>query len=112
MLDVHIAPLIGALVISNTAWNKISPEDRTAMTTAAQALEKRVLAEAPAQDAESVKQMQARGLQVITLDPKAAAEFRAAASQINTTMRGTMLPADIYDAALQERDAYRKAHGK
>jgi TRAP-type transport system periplasmic protein len=112
MLDVHIAPLIGGLVVSNAAWNKISPEDRATMTTAAQALEKRVLAEAPAQDAESVKQMQARGLQVITLDPKAAAEFRSAASQINTTMRGTMVPADIYDAALQERDAYRKAHGK
>ena len=32
--------------------------------------------------------MTQRGLQVITLDPKAAAEFRAAADQLVTTMRG------------------------
>jgi len=64
------------------------------------------------QDAASIKQMQARGLQVITLDPKAAAEFRSAASELVKTMRGGMVPADIYDAALQARDAYRKSRGK
>jgi len=25
-----------------------------------------------------------------------------------TTMRGTLVPADVYDMALRERDAYRK----
>jgi TRAP-type C4-dicarboxylate transport system substrate-binding protein len=79
---------------------------------AAQALEQRVRTEAPIQDAESIKQMQARGLQVITLDPKAAAEFRAAATEVTATMRGSMVPADIYDAAVQERNAFRKSHGR
>jgi TRAP-type C4-dicarboxylate transport system substrate-binding protein len=112
MLDVHIAPLTAALIISNSAWNKISVEDRAKMTEAAKALETRVRAEAPAQDAESVKSMAARGLQVISLDPKAAAEFRAAASQLTTTMRGSMVPADVFDQAVQARDAYRKSKGK
>jgi TRAP-type C4-dicarboxylate transport system substrate-binding protein len=112
MLDVHIAPLASALLISNTAWNKISAEDRVKVSAAAEALEARVRAEAPAQDAESIKQMSARGLQVITLDQKAAAEFRAAATQLNTTMRGTMVPPDVYDMAVQERDAVRKSKGK
>ena len=26
MLDVHVAPLYGALVVTNEAWNKISAE--------------------------------------------------------------------------------------
>ncbi len=112
MLDVHIAPLVAGLIVTNTAWNRITPDDRTKLTAAAQALEQRVRAEAPVQDAESIKQMQARGLQVITLDPKAAAEFRAAATELTTTMRGSMVPADIYDAAVQERDAFRKSHGQ
>ncbi len=112
MLDVHIAPLASALIISNSAWNKIAPEDRAKVAAAAQALETRVRAEAPAQDAESIKQMAARGLQVITLDQKAAAEFRAAAGQLSATMRGSMVPIDIYDVAVQERDAVRKAKGK
>ncbi len=112
MLDLHIAPLTGAMIISNTAWNGISAEDKPKVTAAAQAMEKRVRAEAPAQDAESVKQMVARGLQVITLDPKAAAEFRTAATQLVSTMRGSMVPADVFDMAVQERDALRKSKGK
>jgi TRAP-type C4-dicarboxylate transport system substrate-binding protein len=112
MLDLHIAPLVGAMIISNSAWNKIGAEDRPKVMAAAQAMETRVRTEAPAQDAESVKQMVARGLQVITLDPKAAAEFRAAATQLTATMRGTMVPADVYDMAAQERDAFRKSKGK
>jgi TRAP-type C4-dicarboxylate transport system substrate-binding protein len=112
MLDVHIAPLTGALIMSNAAWNKISAEDRVKVMAAAQALEKRVRAEAPVQDAESVKQMTARGLQVTTLDPKSAAEFRTAANQLQTTMRGVMVPNDIYDQAIQTRDAFRKTRGK
>lgn len=112
MLDLHIAPLTGAMIISNAAWNRISAEDRPKVTAAAQALEARVRAEAPAQDAESVKQMAARGLQVITLDPKAAAEFRTAANQLVSTMRGSMVPADVFDMAVQERDALRKSKGK
>lgn len=112
MLDLHIAPLSGALVMSTTAWNKISPEDRVKVAAAAQALEKRVRAEAPAQDAESVKQMTARGLQATKLDPRAAAEFRAAATELVRTMRGAIVPADVYDTAVQARDAYRKSKGK
>ncbi len=112
MLDLHIAPLVGAMIMSNTAWNKISAEDKPKVTAAAQTMETRVRSEAPAQDAESVKQMVARGLQVITLDPKAAAEFRSAATQLTQSMRGSMVPADIYDMAVQERDAVRKSKGK
>ena len=112
MLDLHIAPLVGAMIMSNTAWNKISAEDKPKVAAAAEALEKRVHAEAPAQDAESVKQMVARGLQVITLDAKAATEFRTAATTLNQSMRGSMVPPDIYDIAVQERDAVRKSKGK
>jgi TRAP-type C4-dicarboxylate transport system substrate-binding protein len=112
MLDAHIAPLTGALIMSNAAWNKITPDDRTKIMAAAQALEKRVRAEAPAQDAESVKQMTARGLQVTTLDPKAAAEFRAAANQLIGTMRGSMVPPDVYDQAVQARDELRKSKAR
>jgi TRAP-type C4-dicarboxylate transport system substrate-binding protein len=113
MLDVHIAPLTAALLISNSAWNRISREDQFKVTAAAQALEKRVRAEAPKQDADSVQSMVTKGgLQVITLEPKAAAEFRAAATQLATTMRGSMVPNDVYDLAVQARDAFRKSKGR
>lgn len=112
MLDLHIVPLTGAMIVSNGAWNRIPPEDRAAVIAAAQVLEKRVRAEAPALDADSVKQMAARGLQVTTLDAKGTAEFRTAANQFLSSMRGAMVPADVFDMAVQERDAFRKSKGR
>jgi TRAP-type transport system periplasmic protein len=112
MLELHIAPLVGATVISLDAWHRISPADQATMTAAAEAMEARIRVDAPKQDAESVAAMKARGLQVIALDAKAAAAFRAAAGQLSTTMRGGMVPADIYDMAVQARDAFRKSKGR
>ena len=112
MLDIRIAPFTGALVISTAAWNRLSPEDRDKMTAAAQAFENRIRIDAPSTDAASIKAMQARGLTVVPLDAAAAAEFRTAGSELSKTMRGNMVPADIYDTAVQARDAFRKSKGK
>lgn len=112
MLDLHIAPLPGALIIANSAWNKISPEDRIKVTAAAKVFEARVRAETPAQDAEAVKVMTAAGLQVITLDAAAKAEFRAAANQLLSTLNESMVPKDVLTLATEERNAFRKAKGK
>ena len=112
MLDLRIAPLTAAMLVSNSAWNKISAEDKATVTAAAVELEKTVRARTPAQDSESVAAMTKYGLQLLKLDPKAEAEFRSAATELVKTMRGGMVPADIYDAAVQERDAFRKTKGK
>lgn len=112
MLQIHVAPLVGATIISNETWNKISAEDRAKMTEAAAAMETRIRADAPRQDADSITAMTGRGLEVIKLDAKAAAEFRAAAGQLASTMRGNMVPADVYDLAVKERDAFRKSKGR
>ena len=112
MLDVHAAPFVGATIISNDAWNKISADDQAKVMAAAKTMETRIRAEGPKQDADSITQMQARGLEVIKLDPKANAEFRAAATKLLGSMRGNMVPADVYDMAVAARDAYRKTKGK
>ena len=112
MLDIRLAPLLGGLVMTNTAWSKISADDRAKIMDAAKAFEKRTDSEAPAQDASSVKTMASRGLTVTALDAKAVAEFRTAAERLTSSSRGTMVPADIFDQAVQERDAFRKTKGK
>ena len=112
MLDVRLAPFLGAIVITNNAWNKISAEDRVKLTDAAKAFEARMNKEAPGLDASSVTTMAQRGMTVTKLDPKTLAEFRTAAEKLVSASRGTMVPADIFDQAVQERDAYRKTKGK
>ena len=108
MLDVRFAPLYGAVILTNEAWNKIEANDRPIVMAAAKNIEKRLLGEAPKLDADSIATMKSRGLQVTTIDPKTMASFRAEAEGFVKTMRGQMVPADVYDAAVRERDAFRK----
>jgi TRAP-type transport system periplasmic protein len=112
MLDVRLAPLLGGIIVSNTAWNRVSADDRTKLMAAAKAFEDRMNKEAPAQDDTSVQTMVTRGLTVTKLDPKAAAEFKAAAARLLDSARGTMVPEDVFNQAIQERDAFRKTKGK
>lgn len=109
MLDVRLAPLVGATVMTDAAWNKISPDDRAKMLAAASAMEQQVNAQAPGLDAKSIAAMKAAGLQVVTLDAKAVAEFRRAAEGLGATQRGAMIPSEVYDLAVSEREAFRKA---
>jgi len=108
MLDVRLAPLLGGIVVTNTAWNRVSADDRIKLVEAAKAFEKRMNSDAPAQDAGAVKAMTARGLTVTPLDPKARAEFQAAAEKLVASARGSMVPEDVFNQAIQERDAFRK----
>jgi TRAP-type C4-dicarboxylate transport system substrate-binding protein len=112
MLELRVTPLVGATVLTSDAWNKITPDDRPKMLAAAQAMEKRILAAAPTQDVKAVKEMADRGLTVTHLDGKATDDFRAEGEKLKASMRGGMVPADIYDLALAERDAFRKLKGK
>jgi len=108
MLDVRFAPLYGAVVMTNEAWNKIEPNDRPIVMAAAKNAEKRLLGDAPKLDADSIATMKSRGLTITSLDPKTAASFRSEADSFVKSMRGGMVPAEVYDAAIRERDAYRK----
>jgi TRAP-type C4-dicarboxylate transport system substrate-binding protein len=110
MLDIRVAPLTSATIITASAWNKITPDDRTRILEAAKAMEKQIDAQAPALDAKSIAEMKAAGLQVITLDANALGAFRAAAESQLATQRGNLVPTDIFDAAVAARAAFRKTN--
>lgn len=112
MLDIHVAPLTSATVMTDSAWNKIAPDDRMKMIEAAKASEKQIQAQAPALDAKSISEMKAAGLQVITLDPNAFSAFQAAADAQLATQRGNLVPADVFDAAVKARNAFRASGRK
>jgi TRAP-type C4-dicarboxylate transport system substrate-binding protein len=107
MLDVHIGPLIGALVVTKKAWNAISPEDQAKVTAAAKAFEQTTSVTIPAKEAGAVVEMGKRGLTVNKMAPKDAADLYAQIDKLVQSMRGDMVPADMYDAAKAARDAYR-----
>jgi TRAP-type C4-dicarboxylate transport system substrate-binding protein len=108
MLDVPLGPLTAATVMSDRAWSRISVEDRARILEAAAAAERAINAAAPALDLRYIDEMKKTGLKVIALDARGLAEFKATADRLIQSQRGTLVPADIFDAAIRERDAFRK----
>lgn len=107
MLDLPLGPVIGATVVTDMTWKRLSDMDRRAILEIANASEDRLMTEVPTQDRSSVEEMKKRGLSVMTLDERAVADFRAAAEKLARSMRGTMVPADVYDLAVRARDEFR-----
>jgi TRAP-type C4-dicarboxylate transport system substrate-binding protein len=113
MLDLPVAPLVGATVMTDTAWQKISPADREKMLEVARQMEKQIAERAPGLDAESIDEMKKTGaLKPVALDVKDTAEFRATVDKLTNSQRGVLVPADVFDLAVKERDAFRKAKSK
>ena len=111
MVGVGLAPLVGGLVITKQAWNKISEPDRVKVLEACGRLEKKLEVEVPRQDTTAIAEMKKRGLKVNAVTGANAAQFRAAADQFAAGMSGIRVPPDILAVARRERDAYRAKHG-
>jgi len=107
MLDIGLAPVVGATVLTRKAWNAIPEADRPKLRAAAADVQKRLQQDVPKQDAAAVTEMTKRGLAVTQAS---APEWRQELDALAKTMRGEMVPPDIFDRAVKARDAYRKQH--
>jgi TRAP-type C4-dicarboxylate transport system substrate-binding protein len=107
MLDIGLAPVVGATVISKRTWDTLSAADRAKMTEIARGVEKQLQADVPKQDAFAVTLMTTQGLKVTKAS---GPEWRQEADVLAQAMRGQMVPPDVFDLAVKERDAYRQRH--
>jgi TRAP-type C4-dicarboxylate transport system substrate-binding protein len=107
MLELGLAPIIGANIITKKSWGSFSEADRAKLMVSAEAVEKRLQADVPKQDASSVAEMTKRGL---TITKASGPEWRTELDKLAKTMRSEMVPPEIFDAALKARNDYRKAH--
>ena len=107
MLDIPLNPVFGATVMTQGAWNGISEEDREVLLEAAAEMQDYLFEAAPQQDREAVAEMQKRGLTVTEVPPMLAGFLRAEVERLTATWRGGRVPGDIYDAAIEARNAFR-----
>jgi TRAP-type transport system periplasmic protein len=112
MLDIGVAPVVGATLVTRRAWDAMSEGDRRALLEAAERAEERLHREVPKQDDAAVVEMERRGLTVTRVRGTAEAEaWRQAGEAFAAGMRGSMVPAEIYDLAVRERNAFRESRG-
>ena len=107
MLDIGLAPIIGATVITTKAWKGVPDADKPKLLAAAAGVEQRLRVEVPKQDQSAIDAMTKAGL---TVTKATGPEWRTQIDSLGKTMRGEMVPADIFDLASKARDEYRKQH--
>ncbi len=107
MIDVKWAPLIGATVITRSAWNSLPAAQRPAMLDAARATGAALRDDIRKMGDDAVETMRKRRLQVIQVDAAALADWRRTAEGVYPKLRGALVPADLFDEVLRARDEYR-----
>jgi TRAP-type C4-dicarboxylate transport system substrate-binding protein len=113
MLDIKLGPLAGATIITTRAWSRIGEADRARILEQAAQLDRRLRVDVPRQDEQSIAEMEKRGLKVVRVaGTPQGATFQAKAREYAQAMRGELVPEDVFDMAVRERDAFRAQHGR
>jgi len=107
MLDMNWAPLLGACVVTKRTWDTIPPETQAAMRAAAETAGNEIRAQARREMTEAVEAMRKRGLIVHGLTPEAEVAWRNLAESIYPKIRGSLVPADMFDEVQQLLKEYR-----
>src|SRR5438067_13477367 len=82
MLDIGLAPVVGASIITKKTWNAIPAGDRPKLLQSAAAVEKRLQVDVPNQDQAAVAELTKRG---VTVTKANGAEWRAEADALAKT---------------------------
>ena len=108
MIDIGLVPMVGALVMTKRAWNKIDETDRPKILAAATQVGQKLMDRIPGMDRFAIETMKRQGLTVLEIrESEHSAEWLAEAQAFADQMRGEMVPATIFDRARRVRDEFR-----
>ncbi len=110
MLEINWAPLVGAVVVRKETWEKIPVATRSGLLKAAAQAGREIKAAGRREMEDSVAAMTKRGLKVTRLTPELEAQWRTTAEKVYPKIRGTLVPADMFDRTLELIAEYRAAH--
>lgn len=107
MQGLGLAPLVGATVMSERTWKRLSPEAQKVIKESARKAEKELWDQIPKQDERAIQEMSQRGLTVVEVPTDVAAAWRKEAETFIDFQRQRMKAKDLLDRVRQERDAFR-----
>jgi len=107
MLRINWVPIVGAVVMSAKSWDSLSPAGRAVLTRAAAEAGEALRAQRGTRDDEIIKAMESRGLKVLPMTPEAERAWRDLAQASWPKVRGTMVPADMFDRVERLLAEYR-----
>ena len=107
MLRVNWVPIVGAVVMHAKAFDSLSPAGRAALMKASAEAGEALRAQRGTRDEEIIKAMESRGLKVTPLTPEVERAWRELAQASWPKVRGTMVPAEMFDRVERLLAEYR-----
>jgi TRAP-type C4-dicarboxylate transport system substrate-binding protein len=111
MADLRWAPLTGATVIDNRAWEKIPKDHRPKILEVSRDASRRLRREIRSLNEQAVGEMVKNGLKIIHIPPSVEAEWRKIVEDAYPRIRGEIVPADVFDMVRRYRDEFRSSAG-
>jgi len=112
MLDLKWAPLVGATVVTRTAWERVPAQARPFLLEAGATAGGRLRDDIRAANDQAVEAMKKRGLTIIPLTPDVETAWRKVAEGAYSRIRGPIVPAGTFDEVRRLRDEYRAGAAK
>lgn len=107
MLDINWAPIVGALVVTQKAWDGMPPAGQEALRKAGEKAGIAMRSQARKEVDEAVTAMQKRGLTVNRPNEAQMREWNTLAEQLYPRIRGAMVPVETFDEVFIHLRAYR-----
>jgi len=108
MTDLKWAVLMGGIVITKSAWEKIPAEVRPAMMQASLKASQRLQEFSRQADQADMEALKKNGVEVVSVDAKVLGEWRRLIEGVLPKVRGSYVPAELLDTALELRDQCRR----
>lgn len=111
MLDLKLAVLVGATLLSKDTWEKIPAPVRPQVMKVSRDAGSDIREEIRKLESGSISMMQQFGLNVVRPDAAAYGEWKQLIeSKLYPSLRGQGMPPDLFDEVKRLREEYRKAH--
>ena len=110
MVEVNWAPIVGATVVKKEAWDEIPEATRDALMQVAGDTGRKIQEAGRKENDTAVQAMRTLGMQVHSLTPQLDQEWRAFAETVYPKVRGSLVPADVFDRARDLVAEYRAGH--
>ena len=107
MLDIKFAPVVGGTIITKKAWDLIDPALRPTLMQLARETGAKFTPQIRKLETDAIDAMVKRGLKVYTPTPEAEKEWQQMADRFYPKIRGTIVPADLFDEVRRMVAEYR-----
>lgn len=110
MTDLKWAIIMAGTVVTKAAWDRVPADVRPALLKAARDAGIRLRADMRATEERDLQALRSAGVKVVPVEARAREQWRKMVAGAADKVRGEFVPAQAYDEALKDRDAFRRAH--